>query len=372
MARDWVPIPLQEKLSLNVDEVSVNTGISEIENGFVTEQNTHSRFPRLRLFATLNDNGRVYLSDWRGDLIAATSRGRFYRIGRTGPVEDRTNIIIPGDQRVIFAATEDELIMAAGGQIVRFAGDRTEILDESGTAPHSTYVGYIDSYIVALEKDSGRFFHSEPGLARVWNTLNLFAANGSPDNITSLIVTPFRELMLCGPQSVEQFERLSGGTLPFFRRWTVGEGVSRPHMILFADNAVFVINQRNELVRFSGQVSTSVGDAIGKALEGVDDWTDAWIGGYPDRPLHIRGQKFIVMQMPFATTPYGTKGLSFLYDYRAKRFARLYGWDQALGVPKRYPVWSHWTIWNRHFFGGEGAIYELTDAPNSDALTVSL
>lgn len=359
MAREWVPIPLEQKLSLNVDEVSVNTGLSEIENGFVTEQNTHSRFPQLRPFAALNDDGRVYLHEWRGDLVAATSRGRFYRIGRNGTVEDRTNLTIPGDQRVVFASTEDEIVMAAGGQIMRFAGDMTELLDESGIAPLSTYVGYIDAYIVALEKDSGRFFHSEPGLARTWNTLNLFAANGSPDNITALLVTPYRELMLCGPQSVEQFERLSGGTLPFFRRWSVGEGISRPHMLIAADNAVFAINQRNELVRFSGQISQSVGDAIGKALEKVDDWTDAWIGGYPNRPLHVKGQKFILLQMPFATTPYGTKGLTLLYDYRQKRFARLYGWDAALGVPTRWPGWSHWTIWGRHFVGGEGAVYEL-------------
>lgn len=363
MARlQWLKVPLDTKLSLNVDETSLGVGMAEIENGYVTEQGNHSRFPRPRLFASLGDVGRVYLNEWRGDLVAATSYGRFYRIARDGIATDRTGLVVAGGERVVFAQTEDELVMAAGAEIVRFAGDRTEILDESGNAPLSTHVGYIDGYIVALERDSGRFFNSGAGLARQWNTLDVFAANGSPDNITSLTVTPFRELLLCGPKSVEQFERLSGGDFPFFRRWSIGDGVFAPYMLTFADTAVFTVNHLRELVRFSGQQTLSVGDDIGKALEKVDDWTDAWMGGFPDKPLHLRGQKFLVMQMPNATTPYDTKGLTFLYDYRLKRFSRLYGWDAQRGVPTRWPGWSHWTIWGRHFVGGEGAVYEIVTA----------
>ncbi len=362
MAQSWKKIPLDTKLSLNTDEASLGIGMAEIENGYVTEQGTHSRFPQLALFASLTDLGRVYLHEWRGDLVAATSFGRFYRIGRDGTVEDRTGQIIAGGKHVTFAQTEDELVMAAGAEMVRFAGDKTEILDPTGNAPKSTHCGFIDSYIVALEVDSGRFFNSQVGQARVWNTLDVFAANGSPDNITGLIVTPYRELMLCGPKSVEQFERLSGGDFPFFRRWSIGCGVFAPYMLTFADNSVTTVNDLKEMVTLRGQQPISVGDNIGKALEKIDDWTDAWMGGYPDKPLHINGQKFLVMQMPKAMTPYGTKGVTFLFDYRQKRFSRLYDWDADKGVPTRWPGWSHWSIWGRHFVGGEGAVYELRAA----------
>ena len=359
MASRWVQIPLSPKLTNNTDETSIGVGLAEVENGFVTEQGTHSRFPRLQIFARLHDQGRAYLHEWRGDLVAATSNGRFYRISRDGTVHDKTKVIIQGGQRVVFARTEDEITMAAGAQIVRYSGDRTELLDESGVAPLSTHVGYIDSYIVAVEKDSGRFRYSEAGQARVWNSLNLFAANGSPDNITGLIVTPYRELILAGPQSTEQFERLSGGTLPFFRRWSIGEGLYHPHMWCFGNNAVYLVNHLREFVRFTGQQSQSVGDDMGKVFETIDNWEGAWMGGFPDQPLHIRGQKFLVLQFPKATNRYGTKGETLLYDYRQERFSRLFGWHDGLGVPQRWPGWSHRSIWGRHFVGGEGVIYEV-------------
>jgi len=358
MARGWTKIPLDTKLTNNTDETSIGVGLAELENGFVTEQGTHSRFPRLTLFTRLHDAGRVYLHDWRGDLVAATSNGRFYRLARDGTVHDRTKVVVQGGRRVVFAKTEDEIVMAAGAQMVRYSGERTELLDESGTAPNSTHCGYIDGYIVALEVGSGRFWHSDAGLARVWNTLSLFAANGSPDNITGLIVTPYRELILAGPKSTEQFERLSGGTLPFFRRWSIGEGLYHPHMMTFANNGVYLINHLREFVRFAGQQSQSVGDEMGKVIEKIDNWNDAWMGGFPDNPLHICGQKFLVLQFPHATNRYDTKGVTLLFDYRQQRFSRLFGWHDGLGVPDRYPVWSHWTIWGRHFFGGEGVVYE--------------
>ena len=359
MARDWVKVPIETKLSGNVDETSIGTGLAELENGFVTEEGTHSRFPRLRIFARLHDQGRAYLHDWRGNLVAATSNGRFYAMSRDGTVNDKTKVVVQGGRRVVFAQTEDELVMAAGAQMVRYSGDRTELLDPTGNAPLSTHCGYIDGYIVALEAESGRFRHSEPGQATVWNSLNLFAANGSPDNITGLIVTPFRELILAGPKSTEQFERLSSGTLPFFRRWSIGEGLKSPHMMTFANNGVYLMNHLNEFVRFAGQQSKSAGDSFGKVFETIDDWADAWMGGFPDKPLHVRGQKFLILQWPHATNPYDTKGVTLLFDYRQDRFSRLYGWNASLGVPDRWPGWSHWTIWDRHFVGGEGVVYEL-------------
>jgi len=359
MARQWLPIPLDTKLTKNVEESSIGTGMAAIENGYVNEQGHHSRFPQLTPFVGLgvSDGGRIYLYEWRGDLVAASSSGRFYLVTRNGIVNEHTEYVIPAKRRVVFASTEDELAMAAGAEIVRFAGDKTELLSKD--APLASHVAYIDTYIVANEINTGRFRHSTVGEAKVWNSLDVFAANGSPDNITAVMTTPYRELLLFGPKSIEQFERLSGGSFPFFRRWSVAEGLREPYMYAFADNGVFCLNQMIELVRFSGQSSSSVGDDLGKELEKIDDWTDAWIGGTGEKPLHIRGQKFMVLQAPRATNPYGTKGLTYLFDYRQKRFSNLYGWNAAKGVPDRWPGWSHWSIWGRHFVGGEGVIYEL-------------
>lgn len=362
---DWTPLPLDKPLFANLDEDAVVGFQTAIENGFINELGGHSRLPGFKNFVSLGGAGRVYLSDINGDLIAATSQGQVYRIDETGTVTNVTAVPVAGGRRIIFARTDRELLMAAGGPIVRLRSGVTELL--SADAPLATHIAWIDGFTIAVEINSQRFFHSKPGEPDQWDPLDTFAADGTSDNINSLIVTPFRELILGGEASIEQFERLPTGDVPFFRRFAVGDGIKLPYAITFADNGVFAINSMNEFVRFSGQTSQSVGDAIGRLLEAIDDWSDAWVGGYPDRPLNIIGQKFIVLQVPNATNPYGTKGITLVYDYRAKRFSSLYGWDQNSGGPVRWPGWSHWRLWDRTFIGGEGKIYEMTDDLHSHA-----
>lgn len=358
MAEQWTPLDISKGLFANVDADAVLGYQTGIENGFITELGGHSRFPGLIERATLADNGRVYLHDFDGDLIAGTSKGQVYRLNKRFDVTNVTEVPVSGGRRTVFAKTDRELLAAAGGPIIRLRDRKTELL--SANAPNSTHVGWIDGYTLAIEIDSGRFFHSAAGQPDSWDPLDTFSADGQPDNINSMMITPYREILLGGEDSLEQFERQPTGTVPFFRRWTVGDGVKLPYVMLFADNAAWTINQLTELVRFAGQSSQAASDQIGKLLEDIDDWTDAWMGGFPDNPFHLLGQKFMLLQVPRATNDYGTKGITLLYDYRAKRFSTLYGWDNGNGVPTRWPGWSHWKLWDRTFVGGEGKIYEVS------------
>lgn len=353
MPGKWIPIPLDSKLFLNVHEAVLTRAHAAVENSFVNEAGGHSRFPGLKDFSDLGGAARVYMAEWRGDLIAVTNQGKVYRLDKAGNPTRVQGVPVSGGRRVVFAKTDDELLMAAGGPIIRYAGDKTELFSKD--APNSTHVAFIDGFVVASEVDSGRFQHSSAGNFRTWSALDTFAASGSPDNINSLIVTPFRELLVCGEESIEQFERLPSGDPPFFRRWSVGEGIFAPHTLVFADNAAWGINRKFEFVRFSGQVTQPTSDDIGRSLEAIDDWTDAWA-----EVIQVIGNKFILLQAPFATNVYGTKGATFLYDFRQQKWGSLYGWDSVTGLPARWPGWSYLSLWGRHFVGGEGRIYELT------------
>ena len=361
----WVDLPLNAKLFLNIDEAALTRASAAVENGYVTEADGHSRFPGLSDFCNLADNGRAYLYEWRGDMIAATSKGRVYRVDKGANAQDVTGTPITGGGRVIFSETEDELLMAAGGQIIMFNGETTSVLSED--APLSTHVGYIDGYVIAIERDSGRFFHANAGAPRTWDPLDTFAADGNPDNIKAMMITQYREILLAGPKSIEQFERLSSGDVPFFRRWAVGEGILTPYAFGFADNAVFTVNSLYEVIRFSGQTSQPLGDDIGKILETIDDWSDAWMGAFPDKPLHVNGQKFVLLQIPNATNIYGTKGYTFIYNYKKQQWSALYGWDADNGIPRRWPGWSYWPIWSGVYVGGEGKIYKFNPSVFTNA-----
>lgn len=353
----WTPLPLDQPLYKNADPDAVVGFQTAMENGFLNDQGAQIRFPGFVDFATLDDNGRVFLNDINGNLIASTDKGFVYRIDPAGNVTRLPGDSVSGGGRTVFAKSDREMFMAAGGPIVRLRQEKTELL--SGAAPLATHVGWLDGFVIAAEKGTGRFYHSTAGTPDEWDPLDTFSTDSNPDIINALIVTPFRELLISGPASMEQFERDVGADVPFFRRWATGSGVSLPYGMVFADNALWAVNELSEVVRIAGQVPEVVSEKIGVLLEAIDDWRDAWMGGFPDRPLHALGQKFLILQAPRATNAYGTKGVTLLFDYRNRRWSELYGWDDARGLPTRWPGWSHWRLWNRTFIGGEGRIYEL-------------
>lgn len=351
----WANFPWKDPLFTNDDESILRAAPAAVENAYSNRAGGFSRFPGLRSFASLPGQGRTYVYRWRNQLVAATEGGRVYRFNEDGTPEDVTGVPLSGGGRPVFAGTDDgRLVIATGGPLVQYSSDRTRLL--SNEAPSSTHVAFVDGYLVAIENGSGRFVHCDPGEYEIWNPLSVFTAEGKPDDLNAAIVTPYRELLLCGPESIEQFERRTSGSQPFFRRWTTGEGLAHPYTLVADVAGTYGVNQRAEFVRFSAQVSREMSTNIALTLEEIDDWTDAWAA-----PLTISGQRFIVLQAPHATyEPYGTKGVTLAFDYREKRYAFLWGWNAAVGLPARWPGWSIERVGNRTFVGVENGVAEMS------------
>jgi hypothetical protein len=360
---EYKRLPLDKKLLANIPESSLQLSQAAIENAFINESGGHSRFPGLRRFCTIPDGGRVYVHDWRGDIIGATSKGNIYRITPDGQsVRKLDGVPVAGGKRVTFTKTEDELVMAAGAQIVRVASSTAEIL--SATAPLASHVGFLDSFLIANEIRSGRFFTSPAGQWHVpWNPLDVFTAESNPDDIAALTVTPYRELLVAGVKSIEQFERITEGDAPFFRRWANGTGLSPDanYTLLATRSGTFCLNDQRQVVRFAGQSSTPQSDAIQALIEVVDDFTDAW-ASY----LYVSGTEFLLLQFPEATNVYGTKGITICLDTRSAQWCFLYGWDSDAGLPRRWPGWSYHSLNGMSLVGGEGVIYVLDRTANDN------
>ena len=116
----------------------------------------------------------------------------------------------------------------------------------------------------------------------------------------------------------------------------------------------FGVNKEREFVRITQQSTRVESDDIALRLESIEDWREAWAA-----QIKIKGQKFIVLQIPHAQNPYGTHGLTFLLDYRAGAWSVLYGFDEERSVPTRWPAWSYHALWGRHFIGVDGGVAEL-------------
>ncbi len=355
---NWIEVPLNRKLFKNVDESMLTSTYAAMENCFVTESNGLSKFPGLKEFCDLGNNADIHLSRFGNDLMACGEDGQVFRVDNNAESTKIPGTPVSGGLRTSFARTRDGLMMTAGAQIIKFDGTKNSIL--SPDAPLSSHIGFIDGYVLAVERDSGRFQNSNLNDFGVFNPLNTFAVDGSPDDINAMLITPFNEILLSGEESLEQYERYVGSTVPFFRRWALGDGISEPGTLCFADNAAWGLNSRREFVRLSGQTSQSVSDDIQKevedryALGNLNAFNAAWA-----LPCFIKGQKFIVFQSPEATNVYGTKGFTCVFDIRRGQFFEIYGWDQASGVPALWPGRSIFSLWGKTFVGGKGKIYEL-------------
>jgi len=365
MSSRWQAVEIASRLYENVDETALRNAQAAIENAYVTEAKTIHRFPGLVEYIDLGGNAPVYLHEWEEDLIGVTGNGAVYRCDQNRNAENVTGVPVSGGHRVNFTKSANELIMAAGGPIIKFSGMKTELLSKD--APNTTFVGHVDNYTLAIEPFSNRFSHTAVGDSATWDPLDVFSADGKPDDINGLFVTPYREVILSGKDSVEQFERLTSGAAPFFRRWTMDEGTEMPYTMVFADNAVWLLNKFREFVRMTGQTAQPTSGDIGRILESLSEkeMQEAWA-----TRIDIEGQKFILLQLPNAETPYHRKGRTYLLDYKQQKWTTLYGWDDETGEPSAWPGVSHIYKWGRHFVGGYGKIYELKSGQHEHAGSV--
>ena len=347
----WTRIPFDEPTYQNSVEEILTQAMAAGENCYWNDSGGQSRFPGIKDFVSLPGT-RVWLHDYRNDMIAVTDRGRIFRISRAGDVQDVTLVPLSGAGRPIFAETEDALLISAGGPIISLSNDKSEVL--SLDAPNATHVAFLQGFVIANEPFSGRLFYSEPGIYDEWPPDNFFTAEAKPDDVNAVVVTPYNELLACGIDSIEQFEPFPSGERPFERRFTTGEGLKYPYTVVANKYGTFGVNRLDEFVRFQLQSSDTQSDDVQLALEELDDKSEAWC-----QEINIKGQDFMILQFPNAENSYGTQGVTYLFDYKKMIWTQLFSWDYQRGTPARWPGWSVLPIWGRQFVGVEGGVAEL-------------
>lgn len=361
----WADIELNKKLFKNIDEDALTSTFAGLENAFVNEAGGISRFPGLKLFCDFQIKSDIHIGRYNNDMIAVSLDGRTYRVNTHGDFKEIEGARVLGGERISFARTRNGLLMAGGSQIIHYNGVKNSILSKD--APISSWIGFTDGYVLAVEKQSGRFQLSKVNDNFTWDPLDTFAVDGSPDNINALLITPFNEILLTGEESIEQYERSAGGLTPFYRRWSTGDGVSEPWTLCHADNASWCLNSRYEFSRISGQTGQSVSGDIQKEIEEIYSFQNL---GNLDRawaaPLNVKGQKFIIFQSPKATNKYGSEGFTGIYDIRRNQWFQLYDWDSKNGVPDLWRGRSIFNLWGKTFVGSEGKIYELDNSANTN------
>lgn len=187
------------------------------------------------------------------DTLYAVGGGSLYQISASGTA---TNLgTVSGNERLTITGNGSAVVTSNKA----YWDGTTMATITDADAPEFAVVDFVDGYILAAEAGTGRFVGSALNDASDWDALDYATAEGSPDNLISLIVD-HRQALLMGTDSIEiwwnsgisgfPFERLAGGYLEIGCLAKLGR--------CKADNSVFWLASDRTIRRLTGSTPVRV------------------------------------------------------------------------------------------------------------------
>lgn len=252
----------------------------DIAYGRSAYNRTRGNLPELPLInmfveATPVDNGGITLQSRKGlDEIAEVGdgpiRGIFQRDGALGgarfvvsgnKVYAGSTLLgaISGDGPVSFAASEAELVIAAGGPLYRTSGTDLSAPDFPDNA-HVSAVTFLAGYFIALRAETQQFYWSGVLDATSWDGLDFASAENEPDHLLDCLVVD-DVLVLLGSETVEFWPKTGDADIPFapiqgrvFEQGVIGTGCA-----VATDNSFFWIGD-DKIIYRNGNIPEAISD----------------------------------------------------------------------------------------------------------------
>ena len=301
------------------------------------------------------------------DLLGSSVRGNFATNGRSFAVSGDTlwelssdgtktnrGTVIDDAQPVSMAANQIQLLVASGGTayILTLA---TNVLTTvaAATLTDVAKVVYIDSFFIALIKDSQTFRISKVLDGETWPADQFIAVSVFPDDVLSIIVD-HRELWVLGrTRSVVYYVSGSPAILDVNPQSIMEEGIVAGDSAANLDNSILWLagDERGQAMvkRAAGYTPQRVSNhAIEFAMQGYSTVSDARAYSYQDQ-----GHAFYVLYFPAA-------GATWVYDvatnmWHERSFLRL-------GSPEAHHSQNHSFVFGKHLVGdwSSGNLYEMS------------
>ena len=196
------------------------------------------RCPGLRLVATVG-NGPIR-GMWKfGDFLYVASGGKLYRADGNFAVTELG--LINGSGPVSMTDNGTQLFVACNPDAFIYnssTGVFAQVTDPD--FPGAVTVGYLDGYFVFNEPNSQRFWVTSLNDGSAVDPLDFASAEGSPDNIVSLMVD-HREVWLFGNNTIEVWYNAGAADFPLERIQGafMETGCLAPYSVAKLDNSVF-------------------------------------------------------------------------------------------------------------------------------------
>lgn len=179
----------------------------------------------------------------------------------------------------------DRVTMADNGTQLMIVSEEQGYVVEAGTVTPVTdpdfrpaaAVDFCDNYLVFVESGSGRFFSSDLANATAYDALDFATAEGSPDNLVTLIVD-HRQVILFGERSTELWYNSGQTGFPFERvpSGFIEQGCAAARSPAKIDNTVFWLAEDLTVRRLAGDTPQVVSQhGVEEAIRGYSTVADA-------------------------------------------------------------------------------------------------
>jgi len=359
----WIG-PSNTARSVNVAaERSVNLFPEMTETGTGKEQEVAALVgtPGLLKLATLGAGpvrGLYYASTGRTFAVSGTG---FYEV-TTPASPSLLATLTTGSGRVGMTDNGVDLVLADGakGYTFRFSTNVFAQIGDPEFPPGANVAQFLDQYIIVNEPGTGRFWFSSISDATNWNGLDFGSAEGSPDNLQTILVD-HRELILFGDRSIEVFFNSGDQFNPFQRmQGAYSEEGALAGTEQKIDNTIFYVNVNENgqgiVKRTQGYVPQRISThALEFAISqyGNLDGTRSYV--YQDK-----GHSFYVLNFPGADVTWVFDAASNLWHERQSM--------QSDGTLGRHRAECHVFDGTRHLVGDyvNGNLYQLDDDTFTD------
>lgn len=355
-------IPINTKPYKNVDASSLSALSDELFNGYIDESNSSIRFPGLESFIDLKTglntfNQGIFWWDYKKIFITVCD-GRIFKItDKLGTFSEITGATLNKNNVVSFASNGSNLIMCNGERMVSTDGVTASYIGDADAPTQVISVGFLDSYILAVEKNSGRLWHSEVADYTDWSALNFVTAEGLPDVIVDMKIF-YREIYLIGRESTEVF--FNDGTTPFIRLsgGFTQRGCIAQNSVVQANNTLFWLDNDRRFIRLEGRTPRIISTPFDKLISSFNTVNDAIA-----HDVRVEGKNFYVINFP-------SENETLCYDYFLDSWSRLGEWNTSKSSYDRWLAISYEksSDWGIDIAGSykDGKIYKLTSSSNTN------
>lgn len=194
---------------------------------------------------------------WHLGNLYVVSGAKLYKATTDGVVTEIGDL--PGSDRAFMASNGIDCVIVSGGAGYVANTTVSAIADVDFLSRPPGAVDFLDSYLVFVERNSGRFFSSDLLDADSYNSLYFATAEAAPDRLVTLKVN-HRQILLFGEYTTEiwynagtslfPFERVPGGTLEI--------GCLAKRGIAAQDNSIFWLANDKTIRRLNGSTPARV------------------------------------------------------------------------------------------------------------------